>query len=181
MHLVWDETEFFLWVRGRLTVLPTPPPHPDSIVQGFIMQMVAARLGITTRQDLAQHVRAEYHPATRVLLWIFVEIGILTCDMLEVIGGACALSALSAGAIPMWAGVLITAATAFACLGLETVGMRYLEFFLMLLIACMSAAFLYLFVDTDVDYAATLKGECAAIRGDRAPVGPWTEAESGLT
>ncbi|KFM25142.1 Metal transporter Nramp3 [Auxenochlorella protothecoides] len=129
-----------------------------STVLGFIMQMVAARLGMTTRQDLAQHVRAEYNSTTRTLLWIFVEVGILTCDMVEVIGGACALSALSGGAIPMWAGVLITGATAFMCLALESVGMRYLEFLLMLFIACMSGTFLYLFVDTHVDYIATLKG-----------------------
>lgn len=151
--------------RGGNTPCFTPfPRSPPPTPQGFIMQMVAARLGMTTRQDLAQHVRAEYNSTTRTLLWIFVEVGILTCDMVEVIGGACALSALSGGAIPMWAGVLITGATAFMCLALESVGMRYLEFLLMLFIACMSGTFLYLFVDTHVDYIATLKGESAAGR-----------------
>ena len=47
--------------------------------------------------------------------------------MLQVIGTAIALLLLSGGAVPLWAGVLLAAAGAYAVLLLERVGVRYLE------------------------------------------------------
>lgn len=129
-----------------------------STVLGYFMQMVAARLGVVTGNDLAHHVRQEYAHPRRALLWILVEIAIITTDMLEVIGGASAFSTLSNGKIPMWAGVVLTGACAFLCLGLESIGMRYLEILLMVLISIMSGTFFYMFGTTNVDYLATLKG-----------------------
>lgn len=48
--------------------------------------------------------RAEYPPVKRALLWAIAELGIITCDMVEVIGGAVALQTLTNGAVPLYAG-----------------------------------------------------------------------------
>jgi NRAMP (natural resistance-associated macrophage protein)-like metal ion transporter len=46
-----------------------------------------------------------------------------------VLGCAIAISVLSNGAIPLWAGTLLTATDSFAFLFLEEAGVRYLELF----------------------------------------------------
>lgn len=40
----------------------------------------------------------------RILMWLMIEIAIIGCDIQEVIGSAIAISLLSKGAIPLWAG-----------------------------------------------------------------------------
>ena len=50
-----------------------------------------------------------------------------TVGCLQVIGTAIALLLLSRGAVPLWGGVLLAAAGAYAVLLLERVGVRYLE------------------------------------------------------
>ena len=98
------------------------------------------------------------HPQPwRVLLWMMTELGILCCDMVEVLGGAVAISNLSGGAVPLWAGVLLTGMGAFLALLLERYGMRCLEALLMSLVALMAGTFFYLFFSTGVDYGATFK------------------------
>ncbi len=55
----------------------------------------------------------------------------------QVIGTALALLLLSGGAMPLWAGVLVAAASAYLMLFLERLGVRYLEILFELLIAGM--------------------------------------------
>ncbi|KDD76937.1 natural resistance-associated macrophage protein [Helicosporidium sp. ATCC 50920] len=78
--------------------------------------------------------------------------------MIEVIGGAVAFSNLSGGAIPLWAGVLLTGCGAFICLALESLGMRWLEWCLMLLIGVMTGTFCYLFSVAGVQAGPLFKG-----------------------
>ena len=51
------------------------------------------------------------------------------------IGTAIALLLLTGGAVPLWAGVLLAAASAYIMLFLERLGVRYLEVLFELLIA----------------------------------------------
>jgi len=81
-----------------------------STVLGFIVQLLAVRLGVVTGRDLARTCRAVYPAAPRVLLWLMTEVAIIGSDIQEVIGSAIAIQLLSNGAIPLWAGVLITGA-----------------------------------------------------------------------
>jgi natural resistance-associated macrophage protein len=94
---------------------------------GFLIQMLSAKLGMVTGKDLAQLCRTHLPVFPRLALWAATELAIIATDMIEVIGGAVALRTLSSGAIPLWAGVLITAAGGFAVLALERWGMRLLE------------------------------------------------------
>ena len=129
-----------------------------ALVMAFVVQMLAAKLGLVADKHMSQLCRAEYPAFPRYVLWIAAELGVIASDMIEVVGGAVALNTISSGAIPLWGGVLITAAGAFVVLALERYGMRLLEAILMVLIATMSVTFGYMFFSTGVDYAATLKG-----------------------
>ena len=79
-----------------------------STVLGFIVQLLAVRLGVVTGKDLAQACREIYPVAPRYTLWIMTEIAIIGSDIQEVIGSAIAIQLLSGHRIPLWAGVLIT-------------------------------------------------------------------------
>lgn len=98
-----------------------------STFMGYLIQMLSAKLGMVTGKDLAQLCRTHLPVFPRLALWATTELGIVATDMIEVIGGAVALRTLSSGAVPLWAGVLITAAGGFAVLALERWGMRVLE------------------------------------------------------
>ena len=75
----------------------------------FLVQSLAARLGVATEKHLAEHCRAEYPPVPRYLLWVMCELAIIGSDIQEVIGTAIALLLLSDGAVSLWGGVLFAA------------------------------------------------------------------------
>ena len=56
-------------------LLCVPPPPTLPALQGYLLQMMAAKLGLATRRHLAQHCRAEYPGAMRWFLWVMIEIG----------------------------------------------------------------------------------------------------------
>eukprot|EP01134_Creolimax_fragrantissima_P007837 CFRG7837T1 len=108
---------------------------------GGIMQCLAARVGVVSGKHLAQLCREEYPRAPRYVLWIMTEIAIIGSDIQEVVGSAIALGLLSHGWIPLWLGVLITAADTFTFLFLDGYGIRRLEFFFYFLLAVMVVTF----------------------------------------
>ena len=87
-----------------------------------------------------------------------VEIAIIGSDMQEVIGTAIALYLLSAKAIPLWAGTLITIADTFTFLFLDKYGIRKLEVFFAILIGMMSFSFGYNYFAHLPDQGALMKG-----------------------
>jgi NRAMP (natural resistance-associated macrophage protein)-like metal ion transporter len=76
----------------------------------------------------------------------------------EVVGTALALSLLSKGALPLWAGVAAAAVTAYLLLLTERWGFRHLEFLLQGMVGVMSLAMGTLFFAADVPYAEVAKG-----------------------
>src|SRR5919205_767556 len=60
----------------------------------IFLQALAAKLGIVTGRDLAQACRDAYAKPVSILLWLAAEIGIVACDIAEVIGAAIALKLL---------------------------------------------------------------------------------------
>ncbi|KFP84566.1 Natural resistance-associated macrophage protein 1, partial [Acanthisitta chloris] len=94
----------------------------------------------------------------RVMLWLMIEIAIVGSDMQEVIGTAIAFSLLSAGRIPLWAGVLITIVDTLFFLFLDKYGLRKLEAFFGLLITIMALTFGYEYMMVRPGQAEVLKG-----------------------
>ncbi|PAA71775.1 hypothetical protein BOX15_Mlig002722g3, partial [Macrostomum lignano] len=127
-------------------------------ILGLLMQRLAARLGVVSGCNLAE-AASEFYPAVpRFLLWLMVEVAIVGSDMQEVIGTAIALNLLSNGAIPLWAGVLITIVDTFTFLLLDKYGLRRLEAFFGFLILTMAVTFGYEYVVVQPDQRQVLRG-----------------------
>ena len=109
-------------------------------VIGFVMQVLAARLGTVSGRHLAQICREEYSPGLCRVLWVMTELAIIGADVQEVVGTAIALNVLLG--IPMWAGVLITAADTFTFLAVHYFrGVRAIEILIFALIMIMMGCF----------------------------------------
>ena len=74
-------------------------------------------------------------------LWLVLEVAIAATDLAEVIGSATAIYLLSNGAVPLWAGVLITAVDVLLILVMGTRNFRALELLVAALIALIAGIF----------------------------------------
>lgn len=110
-------------------------------VMGLFLQEMSARIGIVTGKDLAQCVRTEYPRWLNYIIYFMMELAVIGSDIQEVVGTGIALYLLSNGAIPVWAGCLITGMDSFTFLAVQYLGVRYLEAFIFLLIATMTGCF----------------------------------------
>jgi manganese transport protein len=110
-----------------------------SNLMAILLQSLAARLGIATSLDLAQACRAYYSRRASIALWVLAEIGIAACDLAEVIGSAIALQLLFG--IPLFFGVLITAADVLIILVLQQYRFRVLEALVVTLIIGIAGGF----------------------------------------
>ena len=104
-----------------------------SNLMAMLLQALSARLGIVTGLDLAQACRAHYSRPVRYMLWLLCELAIIATDLAEVIGTAIALQLLFG--IPLVYGVFLTALDVFLILMLQRYGFRYLEAFVIALLA----------------------------------------------
>ncbi|XP_056887407.1 natural resistance-associated macrophage protein 2-like isoform X4 [Takifugu flavidus] len=125
---------------------------------GLLLQRLAARLGVVTGMHLAEVCHRQYPTVPRIILWLMVELAIIGSDMQEVIGCAIAFNLLSAGSIPLYAGVLITITDTFVFLFLDKYGLRKLEAFFGFLITVMAISFGYEYVVVKPNQGELLKG-----------------------
>lgn len=94
-------------------------------LMAILFQHLCVRLQVATGQDLAQACRSYYSPATAWFLWVSAQIGIIACDLAELLGSAIALQLLFG--IPLFVGSLITALDVLLLLMLTKLGYRWLE------------------------------------------------------
>lgn len=127
-----------------------------SNLMAILLQSLAARLGIVTDRDLAQACRASYPRSVNLLLWIACEAAIIACDLAEVIGTAIALKLLFG--IPLIGGALLAALDAFLLLLLMNRGFRFLEAFVMALLAVIAVCFAVQIVAAAPPVAEVLRG-----------------------
>ncbi|HEX4534577.1 MAG TPA: Nramp family divalent metal transporter [Rhizomicrobium sp.] len=107
----------------------------------MFLQWLALRLGIATGRDLAQACRDRYSPTVARLMWIICEIAIVACDLAEVIGTAIALQLLFG--LPLVFGVAVTSLDTLLLLGLQKIGFRSIEAFVIVLTIVIGACFSY--------------------------------------
>ncbi|HWA15944.1 MAG TPA: Nramp family divalent metal transporter, partial [Gemmatimonadales bacterium] len=110
-----------------------------SNLMAILLQALALKLGIVTGRDLAQACRDHYSRPVSFVLWILCEIAIAACDLAEVIGSAIALNLLFG--IPLVWGVVVTAVDVLMILFLQHKGFRWLEAFVIVLVATIGACF----------------------------------------
>ena len=110
-----------------------------SNLMAIVLQALAVKLGVVTGRDLAQACRDYYSKPTSIVLWVLCEIAIAACDLAEVIGSAIALNLLLG--LPLAWGVCLTALDVLAILYLQQKGFRYIEAFVISLIAVIGICF----------------------------------------
>jgi manganese transport protein len=111
-----------------------------SNLMAILLQTLSARLGIVSQRDLAQACRESYPRSISYALWFLTEIAIAACDLAEVLGAAIALNLLFH--IPLFTGVLLTAADTLLLLWFTRLGIRVIEGFVLALIAVIAGCFL---------------------------------------
>ena len=116
-----------LWVVGLASLM------------AIFMQVIAARLGVVTGQDLAQCCRDWYPRWTRWPNWLMSEVAIGACDLAEALGSAVALNLLFH--IPMLWAIIITGLDVLLLLGLQRFGMRTIEAVVALLVATIGVCY----------------------------------------
>lgn len=112
-----------------------------SNLMAMFLQALSAKLGIATGRDLAQACRDHYSRRTAIALWLVCESAIAACDLAEVLGSAVALKLLFG--LPLLIGVIITAFDVLIVLGLQGRGFRFIEAFVVTLIATIGVCFAY--------------------------------------
>lgn len=110
-----------------------------SSLMAIVLQALSARLAIATGLDLAQTCRQEFSRPTSFCLWIIAETSIVATDLAEVIGTAIGIKLLTG--LPLWAGIVITALDVFLVLGLQSIGFRKLEGFVISLLIVIALCF----------------------------------------
>ena len=111
-----------------------------SNLMAILLQTLSARLGIVTQRDLAQACRETYPRPVSWCLWVLCEIAIAACDLAEVLGAAIALNLLFH--IPLLIGVILTAFDTLLILWFTRLGIRFIESFVLALIAVIAVCFL---------------------------------------
>ena len=127
-----------------------------SSLMAILLQALCARIGLATGRDLAQLCRDRFPPVVAYPLWFLAEIAICATDLAELIGTAIALQLLFG--IPLLLGVLLTALDAFIILWLQNKGMRWLEAFIMGMIALIAGCFIVQLVMADPVWGDVLRG-----------------------
>ena len=126
---------------------------------GLFLQILAARLGVTTGKDLASMCVDKKHGYSKpvaMALWVCTELAIVGSDIQEVVGSAIAFRILFG--FPLYVGCLITALDTFTFLGLHAFGVRKLEAFIAVLIGTICVCFWITFVMSKPDVGSILEG-----------------------
>ncbi|HET6389115.1 Nramp family divalent metal transporter [Hyphomicrobium sp.] len=127
-----------------------------SNIMAILLQSLCARLAIGSGRDLAQACRDGYPRWAAIPLWIFAEVAIIATDVAEVIGTAIGLNLLFG--IPLEIGVLLTALDVFVVLLLQRLGFRYLEAFIITMLAVITACFGIQIALADPEWGAVVRG-----------------------
>ena len=96
-----------------------------SNVMASVIQVLAAKLGIASRKNLAEHCADQFSKPVTFGLWVAMEVGAMASDLTGFIGAAVGFNLLFG--IPLWMAGLLTGAATFIILGLEAYGFRSFE------------------------------------------------------
>ncbi len=127
-----------------------------SNIMAILLQSLCARLAIASGRDLAQACRDGYPAWMSVPLWVLAEGAIIATDLAEVLGTAIGLNLIFG--IPLELGVIITAADVFLILWLQNRGFRWVEAFIIALLAVIALSFGILIALASPDWAGVIKG-----------------------
>jgi manganese transport protein len=127
-----------------------------SNIMAIVLQALSARLAIGSGRDLAQACRDAYPRWASYPLWVLAEIAIAATDLAEVIGTAIGLNLLFG--IPIEIGIVVTALDVFLVLLLQRLGFRWVEAFIVAMLAVIAVSFAVQMVMLRPDVGAVLGG-----------------------
>lgn len=127
-----------------------------SSLMAMLLQAICARIGIATGRDLAQLCRERFPRWLSFPLWLLAEAAICATDLAEVIGTAIALQLLFG--LPLLEGVLLTVLDTLLILWLQHKGVRWLESFVIGLIALIAFCFVAQLAMADPVWGDVLRG-----------------------
>ena len=111
-----------------------------SNLTAMLIQTLAAKLGIATGLNLAEHCRNQFSRPIVFIMWGLMEIVAMATDLAEFIGAAVGFNLLFN--IPLWLAGILTAITTFLILGLERYGFRPLEAVITSLVSVVTVSYL---------------------------------------
>lgn len=120
------------------------------------LQQMAGKLGIVSRQDLAQMTATHLPSWLRYLLFIVIELALMATDLAEVIGSGIALHLLFGW--PLLFSILITILDVFLLLSLMKLGFRKIEAVVTTLILTILGIFIYLVALSKPSFSGILHG-----------------------
>ncbi|MDO6964341.1 Nramp family divalent metal transporter [Rhizobium alvei] len=127
-----------------------------SNIIAIILQSLSARLAIASGRDLAQACRDAYPKPVAYILWLLAELAIIATDIAEVIGTAIGLNLIFG--IPLELGVIITALDVFLILYLQKLGFRWIEGFVVALLAVIAVCFAIQIAMADPVWGDVIRG-----------------------
>ena len=111
-----------------------------SNLMAMLVQTLAAKLGIATGCNLAEHCREQFPRWLSLALWVVMEIVAMATDLAEVLGAALGFHLLFG--MSMGAAGACTALATFLILGADRLGFRRLEGVITLLVASIAVCYL---------------------------------------
>ncbi|HHM21223.1 MAG TPA: divalent metal cation transporter MntH [Bacteroidetes bacterium] len=127
-----------------------------SNLMALLLQSLSTRLGIVSGRDLAQASKETYSRPVNFVLYLLAEIAIAATDLAEVLGMAIGLQLLFG--LPLLWGVVLTFFDTFLLLFLINKGMRFMEAFILVLVAIIGAAFFIEMIFAQPDLGELAKG-----------------------
>jgi manganese transport protein len=126
-------------------------------LMAILIQYLTSKVGLATGRSLPELCRERYGPRVNLVLWLQAEVVAMATDLAEFVGAAIGLNLVFG--TPLFAAGLITAAVAFAVLGLQQRGYRRFELAVIALLGLVGLGFLYLFLTAgNQDYHQAASG-----------------------
>ncbi len=111
-----------------------------SNLMGMVVQALAAKLGIATGLNLAEHCRERFPRWVTLGMWAVAELVAMATDLAEFLGAALGFNLLLG--IPLWLGGILTGIATFMILALERYGFRVLEAVMTAMLGIISLCYL---------------------------------------
>ena len=96
-----------------------------SNLMAMLVQTLAAKLGLVTGLNLAEHCREQFPRWLVLTMWVLMEVVAMSTDLAEFIGAALGFQLLMG--VPLLAGAVLTGIATVLILGMERYGFRRLE------------------------------------------------------
>jgi manganese transport protein len=127
-----------------------------SNLMAMLIQLLSAKLGIATGQNLAELCRRHFPLWVSRSMWVLMELVAMATDLAEFLGAAVGFNLLLG--VPLLVGGLITAVVTFLILALERFGFRPLEAVITAMVGVIAICYLIVTFMEQPEFSKVLTG-----------------------